>query len=255
MALSRRIWIYTAAIAAVLLYGTAGAYLLGSNGNFSVAISSPFDAFYFTIVTISTVGYGDITPVTGIARAFTIILIVSGLSIFLSAVTVLSGEFLSARIESIYSGSMRPDRKKLHNHIVLIGYDSTNSDIAERLKKQKRNFVIISGDKPSVDSLREKGYPAYVADYMLRSDLEKFNIGEASDVVIDLRDHSKTVYVALIMKKLVKEAKISAVVYDKEAEAHLSDLELDSIVNPMAIAADALTRVLDRDQDSRGARK
>jgi voltage-gated potassium channel len=252
MQIKNKLVIYVAGILIVLVYGTVGTYLLGRSGNFNVNIDSPIEALYFTIVTISTVGYGDITPVTGLGRVFVIILIISGLSIFLSAVTVLSGDFLSERVEKLYAGASRVDKRHLGNHIVLIGYDTTNAIVAERLRRQKRNFLIVTGDKPLADDLREKGYSAYVADYTTKQDMEKFMLNRATDVVIDLRDSSKAVYVVLVVKKLAKNVRISVVVQNKEIETHLVDLEVDSIINPATIAADALTAVLDKNQDAAG---
>lgn len=248
MNITKRTIFYILAILIVLIYGTAGTYILGQSGNFNVKVSSLNEAVYFTIVTISTVGYGDITPITGLGRIFVMLLIIFGLSIFLSALTVLSGEFLSSKVERLYSG-LEVDRKKLKDHIVLIGYDSTNELIAQRLKVQKRRFIIITGDKPTVESLRKKSYPVFLEDYTSKTELEKFNLDKATDIVIDLKDSSKTVYVVLVVKKLAKDVKISAVAHSSEAEAHLADLEVDSIVNPVTIAADMLTKTLDRDQD------
>ena len=250
MQVDRKILFYVLAIAVVLAYGTLGTYMLGQGSNFNVKITSLNQAMYFTIVTISTVGYGDITPVTGIARDFVMVLIISGLSIFLSAVTVLSGEFLSARVEKLYSGLGASDRKKFSNHIILIGYDSTNELISHRLKAQKRNFVIITGDKPTAEALRKKGYPAYVEDYTSKAGLERFNLEKAADIVIDLRDNSKTIYVVLVVKKLAKGARVSVIAPSPEAEGHLSDLEVTNIINPVTIAADMLTKELDRNQDA-----
>ncbi len=254
MHITRQTAFYVLAITAVLLYGTTGAYILGQSGNFNVKVSSLNQAVYFTVVTISTVGYGDIVPVTNIGRIFVMVLIISGLSIFLSAVAMLSGEFLSSRVEKLYLG-LPVDSKKLKGHIVLIGYDSTNELVAQRLKAQKRKFLIITGDKPTVESLRKKGYPAYIEDYTSKSELEKFNLDKATDIVIDVRDSSKAVYAVLVVRKLAKNVKVSVVVHSAEAESHLADLEIDSVVNPVTIAADMLTKTLDRDQDTGSKRK
>jgi voltage-gated potassium channel len=255
MQINKKVLMYSIAIALVISYGTIGTYLLGSSGNFNVKINSALEALYFTVVTISTVGYGDITPVTPLGRIFVIILIISGLSIFLSAVTLLSSDFMSSRVEKLYSGSSRVDKRMLENHIVLIGYDNTNVLVSEKLKKQKRPFIIISGDKPTVDSLREKGYPAYLADYTLKSDMEKFALNKATDVLIDLKDNSKTVYVVLTVKKLAKNVRISVVAQSSEIETHLADLEVDRVVNPVSIAAEMLTSQFDRDQDTAYVKK
>lgn len=250
MRVGSKIFIYVGAIAAVVVYGTVGSFVLGQYGNFNVAIKTPIEALYFTVTTISTVGYGDIVPVTDLGRVFTIVLIISGLSIFLSAVTVLSSDFLSTRVERLYSGLSRIERRHFNNHIVLVGYEATNQLLAERLKVQRRNFIIVTVDKSTADSLRDKGYVAYLADYTKKEDMEKFELERASDIVVDIHDSSKAIYVVLTVKKLAKDVKVSVVAYSPEAEAHLSDLEVDSIINPITIAADMMTKVLDKDQDS-----
>ncbi len=250
MQINNKILIYAGAIAAVLIYGTSGSYLLGQYGNFNTPIKTPVEALYFTIVTISTVGYGDIVPVTDLGRIFAIILIISGLSIFLSAVTVLSSDFLSARVERLYSGLSRIERRHLNNHIVLVGYEATNQLLAERLKIQRRNFIIVTVDKSTADALRDKGYISYLADYTRKEEMEKFALEKASDIVVDIHESSKAVYVVLTVKKLAKDVKVSVVAYSPEAEAHMQDLEVDSIINPITIAADMMAKILNKDQDS-----
>ncbi len=241
---SKRVQIYLFAIAAVLIYGAVGTYVLGSRSNFNIRINSWIEALYFTIVTISTVGYGDITPITDICRIFVMVLIIAGLSIFISAVTILSGEFLSSRIESLYSGAYGIDKKRLNGHIVLIGYDSINGLLAERLKRNSRNFIIVTADKTVSDMLNQKGYSAFVADYTLKADMEKFNIEKASDVIVDLRDSSKTVYVVLVVRKISKTVRLSVVAPTADVEIHLEDLNIDNIINPITIGADRLTKIL-----------
>jgi voltage-gated potassium channel len=249
MRIDKRVYLYALAIMIVLAYGTFGTYELGKSSNFNVKVDSLNEALYFTVVTISTVGYGDITPVTELGRIFVIVLIISGLSIFLSAVTMLSGEFLSSRIEKIYTGLSTLDKKRLKKHIVLIGYDATNQVVAQKLKEQKRNFIIVTGDKPTVDTLKAKGYPAYLADYTIKAEMEKFELSRATDIVVDLKDSSETVYVVLVIKKLAKDVKTSVVAYSGESQEHLADLDIDNVINPITIAAGMLTDVLDRDQD------
>ncbi len=248
MDLNRQMVFYVLAMLIVFAYGTIGTYLLGHGNNFNVKVTSWNQAAYFTVVTVSTVGYGDITPITELGRIFVIILIISGLSIFLSAITILSGEFLSSRVEKLYSGG-GVDRKRMNNHIVLIGYDATNEVVSHRLKAQKRNFVVITSDKTTADSLRKKGYYAFVEDYTNKHELEKFHLHKASDIVVDLRDDPKTVYVVLVVKKLAKNARISVVANTADAETHLKDLDIANVINPVTIAADMLTKTLDADQD------
>jgi voltage-gated potassium channel len=224
-------------MAIVLLYGTLGAYYFGSRGDFNVAIHSPLDAFYFTITTISTVGYGDIVPVTSAAKAFAIVLIVSGLSVFLVALTEISGELMSSRIEKLSMRLSSVEKSRLKDHTVLVGYDSTNAALAEMLKEKKEHFMIITAEKTVADVLRERGYLAYTADYTLRSDMEKFNLQKAKRIIVDLKNSSNTIYVVLVVRKLAENVELFVVAPHTDTEAHLKDLGIENIVNPAQVAA------------------
>ncbi len=71
MQLTAKALVYFLGVAAVFIFGTVGTYVLGHYGNnFSQKINTVFDAAYFTLITVSTVGYGDITPITDIAKLF-----------------------------------------------------------------------------------------------------------------------------------------------------------------------------------------
>ncbi len=239
-----KLLMYLAAMVFVVLFGTIGTYLLGKNGGFNIGIYSPLSALYFTIVTLSTVGYGDIYPVTDTARLFVITLIISGLSIFLSAITVISGDFLNSRIERLSGGLSNAERRFFKRHIVLIGYDTTNALLAEKLKDSGKRFIIITVDKSAADRLRERGYHAYVADYTLRLDMLHFGLEKAKEIVVDLRDSSKSVYVVLVVKKIAKNVKLSVVAPTLETETHLSEIGIENIINPTKIAAELLFKSL-----------
>lgn len=88
------IWI----IIAVLFYGTVASLRIGHQ--YVPAIESPIQALYYTIITISTVGYGDYVPTTDVARLFTISLIIIGVGCFLTAITILFQPFMK-KIEEL----------------------------------------------------------------------------------------------------------------------------------------------------------
>jgi voltage-gated potassium channel len=88
------IWI----IIAVLVYGTVASLRIGHQ--YDPAIESPIQALYYTIITISTVGYGDYIPTTDVARLFTISLILIGVGCFLTAITILFQPFIK-KIEKL----------------------------------------------------------------------------------------------------------------------------------------------------------
>ena len=93
------IWI----IMAVLFYGTVASLRIGHQ--YDPVIESPIQALYYTVITISTVGYGDYIPTTDVARLFTISLIIIGVGCFLTAITILFQPFIK-KVEEL---SRRPE--------------------------------------------------------------------------------------------------------------------------------------------------
>jgi voltage-gated potassium channel len=91
------------------LYGVVGTYILRTEFN---GVHSWVDAFYFTVVTYSTVGYGDITPVSPVARLFSTTMILFGLSSFATAMSVYLGPLLDKQTKGVV-GAIRKIRKKV----------------------------------------------------------------------------------------------------------------------------------------------
>lgn len=98
-------------------YGVLGSYILGSQ--FSPNITDFNDALYFTVVTMTTVGYGDISPSSTDARLFTISLIILGLVIFVTSLTAIVEPLINQRIMAL----LQPPKKtiKRKDHIIVVG--------------------------------------------------------------------------------------------------------------------------------------
>lgn len=232
--------IYVFAIVILILTGSIITYALGHNTtNFSHPITTFFDAIYFTIITISTVGYGDIVPVTEISKVFVIFLLFIGLGIFASAITFISGEIMNNRLQNLSGKISNTERRFLRKHTILVGYNSTNIIIAKILKEKSERFIIISPDKVIVDQLKENGYRAYVTDVTSESDLNQLNMPKANHIIIDLREDSLTVYVSILIKNILKglHIDIDIVVETGDVEKHLRSIGITNTINPAAIAA------------------
>ena len=239
--------IYIGAIIAVFVMGVVGTYLISQYGGFNIKNMSIVDAAYFTIVTMSTVGYGDITPVSPIAKVFVILLIVIGLSIFLSLITLISGEFMSERLEKLSNRISGAEKRHLKGHIVLIGTDGVNLSIANELYTQGKKFILVVSDKVIADRLKMLNYRIYVADATSELDMSQFQIHHSDKVIIDLRDSSRLVYALLVLRTMAKDVRKIIVVQDKDAERHLAELGIlkgERIVSPNSLAADTIIKSL-----------
>jgi len=245
---SSTVKIYLILIILIVAIGTVATYELGKTGGFNVQDIGPLTALYFTIVTVSTLGYGDIYPVTDTAKIFVILLVLVGIGTFVSAVTVISGEILSKRVISLSGRINLVERRTLKNHIVLIGMDTVNNSIARALHKIDRNkFIIVTSDKVAADRIGEAGYHVYVADATSESDMEKFELGRARAVFIDVKDSSRTIYALLIARNLSKLDNITVIAQTEDVERHLKDLGIikpERIINPNRRIAEELAEKL-----------
>jgi voltage-gated potassium channel len=237
--------IFAAAIIGVFVFGTVGSYIIAQQGGFNVKSLSLLDSIYFTVVTMSTVGYGDITPVSPIAKIFVIVLIGLGLSVFLSVVTIISGDFLNNRLEKISARITSNEKKKLRGHIVLIGTDGVNLAIAKELHEKGTKFVIIVTDKVIADRLKVLGYKTFVADPTSEVDMSEFQIHNSDKVIIDLKESSRMVYSLLVIRALAKGINVIIVAPSPEAERHINELgtfKNEKVISPNSLAADTIIK-------------
>ncbi len=217
--------IYLSVLILVVIFGTVFSYVLGPT-NFNIPINSPLTALYFTIITISTVGYGDIYPVTAVGRIFTMILILAGISTFLGAVTAISSDFMSKNVEKLSGKISGLERRTLSRHHVLIGTDFINQDIADKFRANKEQFIIVTADKTTADRYMDGGLRTYVADPTSELDMRKFEMHKAKSIIIDLNENSLTVYALLIVRKLAPNVLTIVVAQNSEIAERVSDLGL-----------------------------
>ncbi|MDE1851596.1 MAG: NAD-binding protein [Candidatus Micrarchaeota archaeon] len=231
--------IYMGTFVAVLVFGTVGTYYIGNHDGFNQPIGSFLNSIYFTIITISTLGYGDIYPVTGEAKVFVMVLIITGVTTFLSTIVLLAGDIMNERIEALTGRLTAFDKRVLNKHIVLIGSNTTNMTLADMFKEKGEKFILISSDKTIVDKMRDNGIRAFVADSISESDMRVFGLDKASGIVIDNRDSSKTVYTLMVVRELAKRVKTVVIAPNRETERHLRNLAGSNatIISPAEIAA------------------
>ncbi len=195
-------------------------------------------------MTISTVGYGDIVPITSIGKIFVIFLIIFGLGIFASALTVISSDIMDKRFKSLTGKVSKAEAKSMRGHTLLIGYNATNAILVRSLREQGIKYAIASSDKVAIDDLREQGYRAFFVDVTSESEMSTLNIAKAKEIIIDMRNDSITVYVSLLIRNMAKNVPVTVVAERDTLERQLKSIGLTNVINPAEIAADYISKKL-----------
>ncbi len=130
------------------------------------------DAVYWAVVTMATVGYGDIVPTTAVGKALSMILMAGGLMVVVLATSIITSAF-AEKLSLMKEERIKQDFKKLKNIIVILGFGRMGESLASMLYKDKKDFVIVDMSEEKIALARERQYIAYrgdVADYDVLSE-------------------------------------------------------------------------------------
>ncbi len=227
-------------ILSVLLYGTLGTYLLGSG--FHPAITDLPTALYFTFITLSTVGYGDIVPVTLDARLFVMSLILAGLSIFASAIISTFGPALARQVGRLFDVKGNP--MQLRNHVILVGSGPMARNIARELAARKTDFVqIVAGGTPD----NEAPWPVVKGDASEDEVLVAAGIRHARLLVAAREDDGENAFISLATKAINPAIRVLAVASSAHAIHRLKLAHADVVFAPVAVGARILANLVEGD--------
>jgi len=219
-----------AALAATLLVGVVGYWLLGG-GRWSL-----LDCAYMTVTTVSTVGYGEILPVseTPLGRPFTMLLVLGGLVSmwwFLATVTALlvEGEVRGLR----WRRRMGAQVKKMHDHIIVCGAGSTGIHSVRELSAVGVPFVVVDRDGEVLRQVSSAfGGAAVQGDATHDEVLEAAGIARARGVISALTEDKDNLFVTITARALNPHLRIVAKAIDVRAEGKLKRAGADSVVSP-----------------------
>jgi len=117
-----------------------------------------FDAVYWSMITLTTVGYGDITPQTTEGRIITMILVICGLAVIAFITSVIVSAFTEKMVEMRENHVFAELEKNPGLHTILCGYGRMGTIVAEHLAKEKTHFVIIESDPENASRAKRAGY-------------------------------------------------------------------------------------------------
>lgn len=229
------------ALVGVLLtmgYGVFGSYALGHG--FSPPINDFSTALYFTVVTMSTVGYGDITPHTADARLFTSSLIVLGLVVFATSLAAVAGPLINRRMMNLLQPGKKPMKRK--DHIIVVGANPLARSAMKALRERGVHVTAIWDTRPSQD--------VEVPDDLVIGDggdgdvLQKAGVATARAVLALSENDSDNAFVALAAKDANENVRTVVAVSDAHNVRRVSHVRPDAVLALPIIGGELLAMAL-----------
>ncbi len=206
---------------------------------------SPADAVYMTAITISTVGFGEVQPLSPNGRWLTIFIILFGITI--AGYTL--GNFIKMLIEGEIS--KRFGRKKvekritsLKNHYIVCGHGRIGKLVARELRKHGEKFIVLENDDSQVVELESTDIPYILLDARDESTLIKAGIMRAKGLVTAVMSDADNVFITLTARMLRSDIYILARASDAKNEKKLISAGANKVVSPYLIGGQRMAQLL-----------
>jgi voltage-gated potassium channel len=203
---------------------------------------SILDSLYVTAQTVTTVGFGDITPRTALGRLFATVFMIVGVGIVLYALTSTVQSIVHSELFARYGHSRK--MSKLRDHFIICGAGRVGSHLIRSLRAVDGLFLVIESDQRKCEALIEMGIPVLIRDATLEESLIEAGVEHARGLASCLPDDADNVYVVLTARDLNPSIHIVARAAEEQAESKLIRAGANRVVAPTIIGGHRMAMAL-----------
>lgn len=199
---------------------------------------SLMDAFYMTIITLATVGYSEVNPVSMEGRIFTVVLIFLGVGYFLYVIGGIIQFLVEGRIRLVL-GRRKLDTQinKLKDHFIICGYGRIGRVLARFLIEKYVDVVVVERDERRIAKMDDDGVLYLVGEATDENLLERAGIHRAKGLVTAVATDADNVFLVLIAKQLNPDLFIVARASQNETKKTLRAAGADKVISPYDLGA------------------
>lgn len=234
---ARSIVLIAALLTALLLAGTAGFVWIEDR--------PVFDSFYMALITLTTIGYEEIFPLSHAGRIFNAALIISGVTAVFLSLGIL-GDLLFQLELGNYFGQRKAMRKieNLSDHYIVCGLGRVGRGVVRELKRHNAPSMAIDQSEERAAWAREQGLPVLVADATSDATLEQAAVSRAKGLVAAIGSDAENVYVTLSARVLNPNLLIAARATNEDSEQKLKRAGAQTVFTPYTFIGHRLAQAL-----------
>lgn len=192
------------------------------------------DSFYMTITTISSVGFGEVHPLTKAGKIFTVFLIMMGVGIVVYALTTIASILVEGKL-NVYLRREKMERQinALKQHVIICGLQELTKVIVEEFRKTNTPFILIGkGVQEWIELTDNKDILYIEGNPIEEAILEKAGIKNASGIIVALEDDSQNVFIVLTARELNPNLRIVSEVKERSSSQKFLRAGADAVVCP-----------------------
>lgn len=217
----------------------------GTYGYVWVEGFSVFDGFYMTIITVSTVGFEEVHPLSPGGKLFTAILIILSFGTFAFVVTSITKYLVSGQYRSYFRDfHMAKKLDKVTGHVIVCGYGRNGKQAINRLNAHNTPYVIIESKSELVEEIRVLNLPVVEGDATMEENLFTAGIDRAQALITTLPKDSDNLFVVLTARDLSDELTIISRASEDSSERKLRIAGADNVIMPDKVGGDQMASLV-----------
>lgn len=222
----------------IVISGTTG-YMLIEGFNFT-------EAFFMTIITISTVGFKEVHPLSEFGQFFTAFLIIFSFGIFAYAATTLTRYIVDGVLRNyIKDNKVKTKIEKLSNHVIVVGYGRNGKQAIEELQRHKFQVVIVDSNEPIIESIREDAGLLYIqGDATQDETLKEARIDKARALITALPNDADNLFVVLTAKTMNPDITIISRASNFNSDRKLRSAGATNVIMPDKIGGQRMAKLV-----------
>ncbi|GAX87517.1 voltage-gated potassium channel [Lebetimonas natsushimae] len=223
-------------IAVVFIVFIGGSIIYVFEAHINPNIKNLFDAYYWALITISTVGYGDISPVTQEGRTLTMFLIIVGVGIISFTTSIIASAF-TEKLYEVKTEKVFREVDHYNEFYLICGFSDEAEILAEKLKKEKRDFLIVDTDENRVNDATIRGYEAVKGDITQKVFLKKINFNKITKIFVLTNSDITNTFITLTLRSFSKNAEIIALAHEEKNISKLEKVGANYVIVPTKATA------------------